>query len=65
MFDKHDEFVTNLDDLANKDFKISYKNVNETFDNYLTRFIIIIASLDFSQDTQKIYFIKNLSNRLN
>jgi len=64
MFGKHDEFTINLNELVDKDFKMGYKDFNETFDSYLARFITTVAPLNFSHDTQKIYFTRNLSNRL-
>jgi len=50
--------------LVNKDFKINYKNFNKMFDNYLARFITIVASLNFFYNIQKIYFTRDLFNRL-
>jgi len=50
MFDKHNEFTTNLNKLVNKNFKISYKDFNKKFDNYLARFITIVALLNFFYD---------------
>jgi len=64
MFDKHDKFTINFNELVNKNFKIDYKNFNETFDSYLARFITIVVLLNFSYNIQKIYFTKNLFNRL-
>jgi len=51
MFNKHNEFTINFNKLVNKNFKISYKDFNEMFNNYLVKFIIIVASLNFSYDT--------------
>jgi len=64
MFGKHDEFTINLNELVNKNFKMDYKDSNETFDSYLARFTTTVAPLNFSHDIQKIYFTRNLSNRL-
>jgi len=51
MFDKHNKFIINLNKLVNKNFKISYKDFNKIFNNYLAKFIIIIALLNFSYNT--------------
>jgi len=34
------------------------------FNNYLIKFITIVALLNFSYNTQKIYFTRNLFNKL-
>jgi len=47
MFDKYDKFTINLNKLVNKNFKISYKDFNKTFNNYLAKFITIVALLNF------------------
>jgi len=48
MFNKHDKFTINLNKLVNKNFKISYKNFNKTFNSYLAKFITIVVLLNFS-----------------
>ncbi len=64
IFNKYNKFVIKFNNLIDKDFKIDYENFNKKFDNNLTRFTTIIASLDFSKQIKIIYFAKNLFSRL-
>ncbi len=64
MFNKYNKYVININNITNKNFKINYKNFNKIFANYLTRFTITIVLLNFSLNVQKVYFTKNLTNRL-
>jgi len=51
MFNKYNKFTINFNKLVNKNFKISYKDFNKMFDNYLARFITIVVLLSFSYNT--------------
>jgi len=48
IFNKYNEFIINFNELVNKNFKISYKDFNKTFNSYLVKFITIVVSLNFS-----------------
>jgi len=50
IYNKHDVFLINFNKITNKDFKISYKDSNKIFNNYLSIFIIIIALLNFLEE---------------